>query len=251
MPTQPIQQTEVLISTPDGRMPAVRFVPDTPDRQPAILLLMEAFGVTSHIRDVASRIAREGYIVLVPDLYYRELPNNKFGYDEVEHAMAMMWRLDFGQSMENDLRAALNDLRSQPTVNPDHVGVTGFCLGGGLTFLTACQLSDQIAAAAPFYGMVLDEWIDAVKEITIPMMLFFGGRDPFISSDRIQQIDARFRELDKEYTLKVYPDAGHGFFCNERSDYNPEAAVDAWEKLTQFFHHHLRHQGANSYASST
>ncbi|NDJ17936.1 dienelactone hydrolase family protein [Myxacorys almedinensis] len=240
MPTQQIQQTEVLIPTPDGQMPAVRFVPDSPDRQPAILLLMEAFGVTSHVRDVASRIAHEGYVVLVPDLYYRELPDNKFGYDEVEQAMAMMWRLDFGQPMENDLQAALTYLKSQPTVNPDRIGVTGFCLGGGLTFLTACKFSNEIAAAAPFYGMVLDEWIDAVKDITVPIMLFFGGRDPFISSDRIQQIDARFRELNKDYTLKIYPDAGHGFFCNERSGYNPSAAADAWKRLTQFLNYHFR-----------
>ncbi|MBW4579467.1 MAG: dienelactone hydrolase family protein [Tildeniella nuda ZEHNDER 1965/U140] len=234
-----IQENEIFIPAPDGQMPAVLFVPEKLDRKPAILLLMEAFGVTPHIRDVAKRIAQEGYVVLTPDLYYRELPNNTFGYDKVEQAMAMMWRLDFGQSMENDLRAALTFLKTQPNVNAKHIGVTGFCLGGGLTFFTACRLSSEIAAAAPFYGMVLDEWIDAVKEITVPVLLFFGRRDVFISGDRIQQIDDRFRELDKDYTLTVYPEAGHGFFCNERSDYHPSAAADAWQKLTQFFQQHL------------
>lgn len=73
--------------------------------------------------------------------------------------------------------------------------VTGFCLGGGLTFFTACQLSHEIAAAALFYGMVPDEWIDAVKEITVSGYLFFGGQDRFISGDRIQQIQSRFEEL--------------------------------------------------------
>jgi carboxymethylenebutenolidase len=112
-------------------------------------------------------------------------------------------------------------------------------LGGGLTFFTACKFSDQIAAAAPFYGMVLDEWIEAVKDITVPIYLFFGGQDPFIGSDRIQQIQSRLQALDKVYTLKVYPDAGHGFFCNERSDYNFMAAEDAWDKLIRFFDQHL------------
>lgn len=234
-----IQQTEVSISTPDGQMPAVVMTPNNPDRKAAILLLMEAFGLTSHIQDLAARIANEGYVVLIPDLYYRELPNNKFGYEEVEQAMAMMWRLDFGKPMENDIRAALAYVKSHPKVNPDRVGVTGFCLGGGLTFFTAGKLSDEIAAAAPFYGMVADEWIDAVKDITVPVYLFFGGRDPFIGSDRIQQIDARFQELGKDYTLTVYPDAGHGFFCHERSDYNRPAAEDAWCKLIRFFDRHL------------
>ncbi len=247
-----IEQTEVLISTPDGQMPACLFTPtgcDYPEqgtashRKPAILLLMEGFGLTSHIRDVAVRIANEGYVVLTPDLYYRE-PNNKFGYDEVEQAMAMMWGLDFGKPMENDIRAALAYVKSRSEVNPDLVGVTGFCLGGGLTFFTACKLSNEIAAAAPFYGMVSNEWIDAVKDITVPIYLFFGGQDPFIPGDRIRQIESRFQELGKDYTLKVYPDAGHGFFCHERSDYNHLAAEDAWGELTRFFHQHL--QGSSS-----
>lgn len=244
-----IQETEVLIPTGDGQMPAVLFVPEKPDRKPAILLLMEAFGITSHIRNVANRIAQAGYVVLIPDLYYRELPDNKFGYDEAEQAMAMMWHLDFGKPIEGDLQVALAYLNSQLEVDPDRIGVMGFCLGGGLTFLTACRLSSKITAAASFYGMVLDEWIDAVKDITVPMLLFFGGHDRFIAGDRIEQIDARFRELNKDYWLKVYPDAGHGFFCNERADYNPLAAADAWEKLIQFFDRHLQNAADKFYAS--
>lgn len=235
-----IKQTEVFISTPDGQMSAILVTPTEANRKPAVLLLMEAFGLTSHIRGVAVRIANEGYVVLVPDLYYRELPHNKFGYDEVEQAMAMMWRLDFGKPIEEDIRAALRYLKSRADVYPDRVGVTGFCLGGGLTFLTACKLSAEIAAAVPFYGMVLDEWIDAVKDITVPVYLFFGDRDLFIPGDRIQQINSRLKELGKDYTLKIYPDAGHGFFCHERPDYNHLAAEDAWHQLTRFLDQNLR-----------
>jgi carboxymethylenebutenolidase len=234
-----IEQSDVIIPTPDGQMPAVLMMPTENNSGAAILLMMEAFGLTPHIRDVANRIANEGYVVLVPDLYYRELPNNKFGYDEVEQAMAMMWRLDFGNPMEADLRAALAYLKSRPGVKPDRVGVTGFCLGGGLTFFTACKFSAEIVAAAPFYGMVLDEWIEAVKDMAVPIYLFFGGVDPFIPRDRIQQIESRFKELGKDYTLKIYPEAGHGFFCHERADYNRPAAEDAWHELTRFFKQHL------------
>lgn len=91
-----IEKTEVEISTPDGKMPAFFYQPCERGQKPAVILLMEAFGLTSHIQDVATRIAKEGYVVLTPDLYYRELTNNKFGYEEVEQAMAMMYRLDFG-----------------------------------------------------------------------------------------------------------------------------------------------------------
>ncbi len=234
-----IEPTEVLISTPDGHMPASLLTPVEPGHRPAILLLMEAFGLTSHIRDVAARIAHQGYVVLAPDLYYRNLPNTKFGYDEVEQAMAMMWSLDFGKPIHDDIAAALAALKSHPDVNPDLVGVMGFCLGGGLTFLTACQLSHEIAAAASFYGMVADEWIEAMNAITVPIYLFFGGQDPFIPGDRIQQLQVQLQELGKDYMLKVYPDAGHGFFCHERADYNHLAAEDAWHELLRFFDQHL------------
>lgn len=234
-----IEQIEVAISTTDGQMPAFLAKPAEGDRLPAILLLMEAFGLTSHIREIAIRLANEGYVVLTPDLYYRELPHNKFGYDEVEQAMAMMWNLDFGQPMEADIGAALNYLKSCSQVHPDRIGVTGFCLGGGLTFFTACKFSGAIAAAAPFYGMVLDEWVDAIPNITVPMYLFFGGIDPFIPLERIHQIESRFEELGKEYTLKIYPEADHGFFCPERSSYNRVATEDSWKKLTQFLQKYL------------
>ncbi|MBD2355480.1 dienelactone hydrolase family protein [Tolypothrix sp. FACHB-123] len=237
-----IEQTEVIIPTPDGEMSAWLYTHAEGKRQPAVILLMEAFGLTSHIRDIAARIAKEGYVVLAPDLYYRELPNNKFGYDQVESAMAMMYRLDFGKPMKEDMQAALAYVKSRADVYPDKIGMTGFCLGGGLSFFTACYLSSEIVAAAPFYGMVLDEWLVEAKNITVPIYLFFGGVDPFIPSDRIQQVESRLQELGKEYNIKVYPDADHGFFCNERYSYNPVAAEDAWRELTGFFHKHLQEQ---------
>nr|WP_277882892.1 dienelactone hydrolase family protein [Leptolyngbya sp. FACHB-671] len=150
-----------------------------------------------------------------------------------------MWNLDFGQPVEEDIRAALSYLKFCSQVYPDRIGVTGFCLGGGLTFFTACEFSGAIAAAAPFYGMVLDEWIDAIPNITAPIYLFFGGIDPFIPLERIQQIGSCFQEIGKEYTLRIYPEADHGFFCHERSSYNRAAAEDSWEKLSQFFRQHL------------
>jgi carboxymethylenebutenolidase len=238
-----IEQTEVIITTPDGQMPAASYTSTEGSCKPAVILLMEAFGLTSHIRDVAARIAALGYVVLAPDLYYRSLPFNKFGYDEVEQARAMMFRLDFTKSVEEDIRAAVAYVKSQSDVKSDQIGITGFCLGGGLSFLSACKLSNEITAVASFYGVVLDEWIEAVKDITVPVYLFFGGADPFIPLERVRQIESRFQELDKEYTLKIYNNADHGFFCHERSSYNPLAAEDSWQELTQFFHKHLQADG--------
>ena len=235
-----VEKTEAIISTPDGEMPAFLFRTAGLDKKPAVVLLMEAFGLTPHIQDVATRIAEEGYVVLTLDLYYRELPDNKFSYEEVEQAMEMMYRMDFGLPVEGDIEAAIAFVKSQPDVLPERVGVIGFCLGGGLTFLAACKFSDEIAAAASFYGMVLDEWVEGISDIAVPIYLFYGGMDSFIPLERIQQIESRFQELAKDYRLKVYPNADHGFFCHERSSYNRYAAEDSWQELTRFFREHLQ-----------
>jgi len=87
--------------------------------------------------------------------------------------------------------------------------------------------------------MVQDAWIDAVRKITVPVYLFFGGADPFIPPARVQQIERRLRDLEKDYRVKSYP-GDHGFFCNERSSYHATAAEDAWTELTEFFAQHLQ-----------
>ena len=109
-----------------------------------------------------------------------------------------------------------------------------------MAFYTATKFSSDIAVAAPFYSIVLDEWLEAVRNITIPIYLFFGGADSFIPKERIQQIDSRFQELGKNYQLKVYENAEHGFFCHERSSYNLLAAEDAWYELTEFLKKYLK-----------
>ena len=95
------------------------------------------------------------------------------------------------------------------------------------------RLFKQSTGVTP-YQYILQCRIDKAK-----CLLFFGGADPFISGDRVQQIEARFQELGKDYTLKIYPDAGHGFFCHERSDYNHLAAENAWLQLLRFLDRHL------------
>ncbi|VEP18615.1 Dienelactone hydrolase [Hyella patelloides LEGE 07179] len=234
-----VEQREIIISTPDGEMPAFLCLPVESSPKPAVMVLMEAFGLTQHIKDVTVRIANEGYLAIAPDLYYRELPNNKFGYDRVESAKAMMSNLDFRKTMEEDIKATLDYLKSRADVYSDRIGVTGFCFGGSMTFYAATRFSSEIVVAAPFYSVVLDEWLEAVRNITIPVYLFFGGADPFIERDRITQIDSRFKELGKNYKLKVYQNADHGFFCHERSSYNQLAAEDSWRELTQFLKKHL------------
>ena len=125
----------VEIETPGGRMPTFIARPDGGGPFPSVVVIMEAFGLVPHLEGVAERIAGEGYVVAAPDFYFRSLPDNKFGYDNLDGAIACMSKLDDGE-FTGDMKATIDYLngRSETT---GKVGVTGFCMGGRLSFLTA------------------------------------------------------------------------------------------------------------------
>lgn len=214
-------------------------------RSPAVVVLIEAFGLVPSIESVARRLAGEGYVALVPDLFYRETPDNTASYDDVPRGMELMARLvQRGPSFLDDVAAAFDYLESKATVAPARFGVTGFCMGGALTFATACAFPDRVAAAAPFYGGGIVNLLDRAGRIACPLYLFFAERDAFIPLDQVRKIEAELTALGKEFRLKIYPGADHGFFNEERpSVYHPQAAADAWSELEGFFATHLKGAG--------
>jgi carboxymethylenebutenolidase len=241
-PEEPRMRTSTVeIRTPEGTMPAHLAEPEGRGPFPAVVVLMEAFGLVPHIRNVADRLAGEGYVALAPDMFYRELPDNKASYDDVPRGMKLMGALvGRGEKFLEDVTAALDFLEARPEVHRGRIGVTGFCMGGALTFATACLIPERIAAAAPFYGGGIVNLLPRADRISCPLYLFFGEKDAFIPLDQVQRIEARLAELEKTFHCKVYPGADHGFFCEERASYHAEAAADAWRELTRFFARHLK-----------
>lgn len=234
-----VQNSMVNIKTPDGDMPAHWLVPAGNGPFPAVIVFMEAFGLVPHIADVAARLAGEGYAVLAPDLYYRSLPDNKVGYHELPKAIKLMQALKDDRFIE-DIKAALAFMKASGKVVADAIGVTGFCMGGRLAFLTACALPDQIAAAAPFYGGGIHNHLAQAAAIKAPLLLFFADRDGFIPLDQVAAIDTKLAALGKDYRIKRYADADHGFFCSDRASYHESSAKDAWIELKAFFAKHLK-----------
>lgn len=218
-------------------MPAHLAEPEGDGPFPSVVVIMEAFGLVPHIRAVAERIAGEGYVAIAPDFYYR-VPDNRVGYDQLPRAIELMQTIDDARFLA-DLSAVLDHLAARPDA-AGRIGVTGFCMGGRLTFLTACELPDRIAAAAPFYGGGIAGHLGRADRIRAPLLLFFGDRDAFIPLDQVQAVDAKLRELGADYELKTYAGAEHGFFCDERGSHDPAAAADAWSRLVRFFGAHLR-----------
>lgn len=238
----------VQVQAEAGAMPAFLARPAAEGKSPAIVVVMEAFGLNAHIKDVAARLAREGYVTLAPDIYYRE-KDSVVGYDNLPDAIRLMSSL-WDEKVVKDMSGAIKYLQQQAFVRADRVGVTGFCMGGRITFLTACS-NPAVKAAAPFYGGGIGSVmqpgertpkapLEYANKLTAPMLLFFGENDPFIPLEEVDKIKKRLAELKKTAETVVYPGAPHGFFCNERDSYRADAAKDAWERLLKFFGQHLK-----------
>jgi carboxymethylenebutenolidase len=238
----------VQIQAEGGSMPAFVARPAPTGQRPAVVVVQEAFGLNAHIKDVAARLAGEGYVGLAPDLYYRE-GSAVAGYDNLQEAIRLMMGL-WDDKVVQDMNAAIAHLQQQPFVRADRIGVTGFCMGGRITFLTACR-NPAVKAAAPFYGGGIGSVmqpgertpkapLEYAAQLTCPLLLFFGDQDAFIPMDEVNKIKGRLAELKKTAETVVYPGAPHGFFCNERDSYRPDAAKDAWARLLKFFGQHLQ-----------
>jgi len=237
-----ITTTTIRLRAPDGEMKVHQAQPRGRGQFPAVIVLMEAFGLNDHIKDVAERIAREGYVTVAPDLYYRQ-PQGVVGYDQLDAAIGLMQTL-VEEKVIADLRVVINHLKAQSFVNGGRLGVTGFCMGGTLAFLAACRFPEEIKAAVPFYGggiaaAAATAPLNQVAQVQAPLLCFFGDKDPYIPPADVQKIENTLRSLGKPHAVKVYPDADHGFFCDERASYHAEAAKDAWESMRAWFAEHL------------
>src|SRR5262249_5247513 len=160
----------------------------------------------------------EGYVALAPDVYYRE-KDNVVGYDNLPGALRLMGSLA-DDKIVKDVEAVLGYLKAQDAVRADRIGITGFCMGGLVSFLTACENRD-VRAAAPFYGGGIGGLLGRADKIACPLLLFFGDQDPFIPNEEVERIRAKLADLRKTAEVKVYAGAQHGFFCDERSSYHP------------------------------
>jgi carboxymethylenebutenolidase len=243
-----ITSATVRVRAEAGEMPAFLARPTTEGKYPGVVVVQEAFGLNDHIKDITSRLGREGYFTLAPDLYYRE-PNAVAGYDNLPEAIRLMSTLS-DETVVKDMGAAISYLQQQPPVRADRIGITGFCMGGRVAFLTAC-MNPAVKAAVPFYGGGIGHVmqpsdrtpkapLEYADRLTAPVLLFFGGDDPFIPIDEVELIKHRLADARKNAQTVVYPGAPHGFFCTERDSYRPEAAQDAWERMLKFFAQHLK-----------
>ena len=197
------------------------------DRAPGLLLLQEAFGVNAHIRDVGKRLAREGYLVVAPELFHRTAPRGFEGaYDNLKGMMPHLQCLT-QPGMKLDLTAAYQWLKNDSQVFPDRIGSIGFCMGGRASYIANSTL--PLRAAISFYGGgIAPDLLPLAQSQHGPLLFFWGGMDRHISTENRAAITQALDHSRKNYTTVVFSDADHAFFCDARNSYQPRAAEQAW-----------------------
>lgn len=237
-----VTSSTVQLNTADGKMECYLAQPKSSGSYPGIVVIQEAFGVNGHIKKVTERIAAEGYVAIAPDIFHREA-ERLIPYSDMSKAIATMQRVVDSKAM-GDIGTAIAHLKSQSNCKAGSLGVIGFCMGGRLTYLTAAHHANDIKAAVPYYGggitMGNPSPLSRTGEIKCPMYLFFGAKDQLIPMDHVNQIKAELAAKKISSQVEVYPDPGHGFFCDDRGSYHEASAKDAWEKTKTFFKQHLK-----------
>mgnify|MGYP005811624785 CR=1 FL=1 len=232
MPAQLVQET-VTLKVEDGtQMAAYIARPKDTKRLPGIIVLQEAFGVNSHIRDVTERLAREGYVAVAPELFHRTAPGFQGDYKDFQSVMPHV-RAVTVQTAEADLRSTLEWLRAARFAQSEQVYSVGFCMGGRISFLANAVL--PLRAAASFYGAgIAPDLLDRASALHGPMLLIWGGQDKHIGPEQRAAVAEALGKSGKTYVNAEFSDADHGFFCDERASFQPRAARQAWALLLEF-----------------
>ena len=201
---------------------------------PGVVVIQEWWGLDSEVKAVADRLAKSGYRALVPDLYRGKLAL------EAKEAEHLMGDLNFSDAAGQDIRGAVKYLKA---TGSKKVAVTGFCMGGALTVLSACHVP-ELDGTVVWYGYPPLEYVDA-KAITKPMMAHWASHDDFFAISGVDQLDTKLTEANIQHEFYRY-DAKHAF-ANPKADsrgmpplqYNEAAANLAWERTMAFLKKNL------------
>lgn len=197
---------------------------------PGLLLLQEIFGVNAHIQALAKQYALDGFVVLAPDVFWRQAPHLELGYEgaDRQRALALAGQLQPALLLA-DLQAATAALRGRAEVGGAKVGAIGYCMGGRLAFNAAALAG--VDAAVAYYGGGIQGQLDLAPRIACPVQFHYAGHDDHIPPEAVAQV--RQAMAGQAAELHVYPGATHGFNCWARASYHaPSAALAHGRALT-------------------
>lgn len=219
----------VVISDGERKMKAYVSAPAA-KKAPAIVIAQEIFGVNSALKKAADFFAKNGFLAIVPDLFWRIEEGTDLGYSDADRqkAMGLMAKFDVNQGVQ-DLAETLKVAQTMEQCN-GKVAVVGFCLGGTLAYLTATRSTPDMAVS--YYGTAIHKHLGEASNLERPMLLHFGANDNFVPKEAVDEIA---KTIASSATVHVYPGVGHAF-CNEdrQGIFNAEQAAVANRRTVDF-----------------
>jgi carboxymethylenebutenolidase len=200
---------------------------------PGVVVIQEWWGLNAQIRGLADRFAAEGFVALAPDMYHGRTTK------EPDEAGKLLMALDVDRAA-TDLRGAAGYLLAEGGANAPKVGVVGFCMGGQLALYAGTVAPDQIGAVVDCYGIhpnVKPDW----SRLRAPVLGLFAEQDANVNPGVVRALEAEIKAAGKQIETHIYPGLDHAFMNEQRPEvYSPDAAADAWRRMTAFFRAHLK-----------
>ncbi len=242
---------DIDIKTADGTLDAKLFHPEGNGPWPAVILLVDAFGIRPVFEDMARRLSKEGYVVLLPNVFYREAHASKLdlnGSFEEETFRKRIYALIGGLTPERqkmDAGAELDFLARHPMVKGPKAGVAGYCMSGGIAVRMAADFPDRIGAAASSHGgRLATDAPDSPHRLVgrVKGELYFGhaDNDGSMPAEAIQKLEAALKESGVKHRSELFAGKRHGYAVAGSAAYDKDASEQHWQRLLELFGRTLR-----------
>lgn len=243
---RPVSDEQLSIRTRDGECPAYVFTPSEDGRHPAVIFYMDGLGIRPTIFDMGRRLAGYGYVVLVPDLFYRAgpyaplEPEKVFASGDFRSALGHLFSSTDNRRAGEDTEAFLAYLDGRQDVAGTKVGTTGYCMGGAMSLTAAGTYPDRVAAAASFHGGNLATDSELSPHLLAPRIaakVYVAGADNDNSypPDMAARLEEALSDAGVDHRCEIYPEALHGWTMADFPVYNEPAAERHWSELAALF----------------
>lgn len=228
------------IPTPNGAIYGYYAHPASGGPFATVIVIQEVFGVHEHIKDVARRFAKAGYLAVAPDLHGRQGDTTKAA--NIQEILAIVSKVPDAQ-VYADLDSAVAWAKASGKGDTNRLGVTGFCWGGRMSWMYTAH-NPAVKAASPFYGPLIRPTtalqpknpIDVVDQIKIPVLAFYGAADQGIPNDTVEKMREALKAKGAAGSeIILYPDTPHGLHADYRPSYRADKAKEAWGKMLAYF----------------
>jgi carboxymethylenebutenolidase len=234
------------IRTRDGACPSHVFTPEGSGPWPAAIFYMDGLGIRPTLFEMGQRLADNGYVVLLPDLFYRAgpyeplEPKKVFAAGDVRTVLAYLFSSTDNRRAAKDTKAFLAYIDTREDVAGSKIGTTGYCMGGGISLTVAGTYPDRVAAAASFHGGNLATDSELSPHLLAPRMkgrIYVAGadKDKSYPEEMAERLEKALSEAGVDHRCEIYPGALHGWTMADFPVYNEAAAERHWDELLALF----------------